>query len=51
MATVGKSKKEMTTIQVEKSIAKRLQDLAKWGDTYSAVIKRLLNGNRPKEKK
>ncbi len=41
----------MTSIQVTKSTAKRLQCLGKMGDTYSAVIERLLNGNRPEEKK
>lgn len=46
MGTVKKEKKAMTTIQVERSIAAQLQGLGKWGDTYSTIIRRLLNGNK-----
>lgn len=50
MDTVTKDKKEMTTIQIEKDVAKKLQELASWGETYNAVILRLLNGSKPEEK-
>jgi len=51
MAGISRSEEGNTTIQVKKTTAKKLQDLAtKWGDTYDAVIDRLLNGNKPEEK-
>ena len=50
MVDKNKVKADMTTIQVKKATAKRLQDLAKWGDTYDVVIDRLLNGDKPGEK-
>ena len=47
MGTVKKSKEEVTTIQVSKSLARKLQTLAKeWGDTYDTIIWRLLNENK-----
>lgn len=46
MGTVDKEKRAMTTIQVEKAIALELQTLGRWGDTYSTIIRRLLNGSR-----
>lgn len=40
-----KEKKDMTSIQVQRSTVKQLQNLwAEWNDTYDAVILRLLNG-------
>lgn len=40
-----KEKKDMTSIQVQRSTAKQLQNLwGKWNDTYDAVILRLING-------
>jgi len=50
MVKVSKVKEEMTTIQVRKATTKKLQALAKWGDTYDVVIDRLLNGNKPEER-
>lgn len=51
MANITKDKKDMTTIQIEKDVAKKLQKLfIEWGDTYNAVILRLLDGKRPGEK-
>jgi len=45
MAT--KEKKDMTTIGVQKSTAKRLQGLwREWDDTYDSVILRLINGSK-----
>lgn len=41
---------DMTTIQVKKSTAKKLQARWKFGDTYDAVINRLFNGRKPEEK-
>ena len=46
MGTVKDKKEPMTTIQVTKSIAAQLQSLGKWGDTYSLIIERLLNGSK-----
>lgn len=43
-------KKETTTICVKKDTAKALMNLGKMGDTYDAVIQRLLNGSKPEEK-
>jgi len=50
MGTVKGEKEPMTTIQVRKSIAAQLQSLGKWGDTYSSIIERLLNGINPGRK-
>ena len=41
-----RDKKEVTTIQVEKDLAETLKGLGRMGDTYSTVIRRLLNGNK-----
>ena len=46
MGTVSKEKKPMTTIQVEKAVALELQSLGRWGETYSMIIRRLLNGSK-----
>ena len=46
MGTVKKKKEAMTTIQVKRSIAAQLQSLGKWGDTYSTIIERLLDGSK-----
>ena len=46
MGTVKKEKEAMTTIQVKRSVAAQLQGLGKWGDTYSTIIERLLNGSK-----
>ncbi len=40
-------RKEVTTIQVEKDLAETLRSLGRMGDTYSTVIRRLLNGKDP----
>lgn len=45
-----KRRKNMTTISVEKEVAEMLKDLGRMGDTYSAVIRRLVNGSKPDEK-
>ena len=47
MSTVSKGKVGMTTIQIQKDTAKLLQDLGHMGETYDAVIRRLINGARP----
>ncbi|MDP2729154.1 MAG: hypothetical protein Q8O55_01570 [Dehalococcoidales bacterium] len=43
-------RKDMTTIWVEKSLAKKLRQLGTMDDTYSTVIRRLMNGSKPDEK-
>jgi len=40
-------RQNMTTIWVEKDLVEQLKKLGKMGDTYSAVIRRLLDGNKP----
>jgi len=45
-----KTREDMTTIWVEKEVAEMLKDLGRMGDTYSAVIRRLLDGRKPEEK-
>lgn len=40
--TVRKSKDGMTTIQIQKSTAMQLQMLGHMGETYDAVIRRLV---------
>jgi len=42
-------KKDMTTIWVEKSLVEKLKSLGKMGDTYSAVIRRLIDGQKPND--
>jgi len=42
-------KGDCTTIEVKKDTALALRDLGKMGDSYDAVIRRLLNGKKPKE--
>ena len=46
MRTVSKGKEGMTTIQIQRDTAKLLQDLGHMGETYDAVIRRLINGAR-----
>lgn len=46
MGNVVTNKEPMTTIQVTRSIAAQLQSLGKWGDTYSTIIRRLLDGRK-----
>lgn len=46
----NKAKEEMTCIRVRKSTSQKLMELGKMGDTYDAVISRLLNGRKPIEK-
>ena len=46
MGNIKKSKEPMTTIQVTKSVATKLQSLGRWGDTYSLIIECLLNGSK-----
>lgn len=43
---MGKNER-LTTIQVTRATAKELQSLGRWGDTYDAIIRRLLNGQKP----
>jgi len=43
---VKKDKKEVTTIQVEKELVETLRSLGHMGDTYSMVIRRLLNNHK-----
>ena len=43
-------KEKTITIQLKVVTAKKIQDLFKFGDSYDAVINRLLNGNKPEEK-
>jgi len=45
-----KQRENMTTIWVEKEVVEMLKDLGRMGDTYSAVIRRLVNGSKPDEK-
>lgn len=49
MDSIQEDKEAGTTIRVKKSTAKKLQSLAKWGETYDTVIEALLNGNCPEE--
>jgi len=41
-----KEKKDLTTIQIEKDLAKELRQLGTMDDNYSTVIWRLLNGRK-----
>jgi len=43
---VDANKKKMTTIQVEREVAEMLKGFGRMGDTYSAVIRRLMNGRK-----
>lgn len=43
-------KKQMITIQIEAELAEMLKDRGRMGDTYSVVIRRLLDGNNPGDK-
>lgn len=43
----SKEKKRMITIQIEAELAELLKDCGRMGDTYSVVIRRLLNGQKP----
>lgn len=45
-----KPRKDMTTIWVEKEVVEMLKDLGRIGDTYSVVIRRLVDGRKPDEK-
>ena len=45
-----KTKEDWTTIAVKKDTAKALLGLGKMGDTYDAVIRRLVNSRKPDEK-
>jgi len=47
MVDMKETKEGSTTIQVKKATARKLQSLAQWGDSYDAVINRLLNGKKP----
>ena len=42
-----KNRKDMTTIWVEKEVVGMLRNLGRMGDTYSTVIRHLVNGRRP----
>lgn len=42
----SKTRKRMITIQVEAELAEMLKDRGRMGDTYSVVIRRLLNGSK-----
>lgn len=45
-----KEKKAMTTIWIEKNLAEELKLLGTMNDTYTTVIRRLLNGINPGRK-
>ena len=42
---------QMTSIQVSKELVAKLQSLGKWGDTYSTIIRRLLDEQYPEQSK
>ena len=45
-----KARANMTTIWVEKEVVELLKDLGRIGDTYSVVIRRLIDGRKPGDK-
>ena len=47
MATIDKKKKKKSSIQASKALIAELGDLGKKGDTYEAIIWRLLKGCNP----
>ena len=47
MATIEKSKEKKSSIQLSKALIAQLGAMGKKGDTYEAIIWRLLNGCNP----
>jgi len=47
---VAKDKKAMTTIWVERGLAQELRKMGNMDDTYTTVIRRLLDGGNPGKK-
>jgi len=45
-----KDKNKMTTIWIERALAQELRKLGDMDDTYTTVIRRLLDGSNPEKK-
>ena len=45
-----KARKDMTTIWVEKRLVEELRTLGRMGDSFTAVIRRLIDGRKPEDK-